>query len=95
VRSPVSPATPAAAATAESMEAALDTQASNTAYSAWASEPFQNTAARGKLPIEQTNVTTATSGPISGPQIFAANGCPVKTRCCQKVSGIQQRRRRR
>jgi len=36
--------------------------------------PFQRTAARGTLPIEQTKVTIATAGPISGPQNFASVG---------------------
>ena len=34
--------------------------------------PFQSTAASGTLPIEQTKAATATSGPISGPQILAS-----------------------
>src|SRR3954447_13344356 len=51
--------------------------------------PFHNTAASGTLPIEQTNATTATMGPMSGPQIFAARGCPVKNSDDQKLSGIQ------
>ena len=33
--------------------------------------PFQSTAASGTFPIEQTKLTIATSGPISGPQNFA------------------------
>ena len=33
--------------------------------------PFQSTAASGTFPIEQTKLTIATSGPMSGPQTFA------------------------
>jgi hypothetical protein len=36
--------------------------------------PFQSTAAKGTLPIEQTNEKTATTGPISGPQILSNRG---------------------
>jgi hypothetical protein len=36
--------------------------------------PFHSTAASGALPIEQTNVKIATTGPISGPQIAASTG---------------------
>jgi len=45
-------------------------------YAAWA------------LPMLQTKLAMATNGPISGPQIFAARGLPLRNRCCQKVSGI-------
>src|SRR6516165_4414406 len=37
--------------------------------------PFQSTAARGTLPIEQTTLITATSGPTIGPHSFETNGC--------------------
>ena len=36
--------------------------------------PFHSTAASGTLPIEQTKLTTATSGPTSGPQTWPAVG---------------------
>src|ERR1700755_1546032 len=41
------------------------------------SPPFHRTTASGTLPTEQTNDTIATTGPISGPQILAASGCPA------------------
>ena len=34
--------------------------------------PFQSTAASGTLPIEQTKLMIATTGPISGPQNLAS-----------------------
>ena len=34
--------------------------------------PFQSTAAKGTLPIEHTKLRTDTTGPMSGPQIFAS-----------------------
>ncbi len=40
--------------------------------------PFQSTAARGTLPTEQTKLTTATKGPINGPQTLLSSGCPSK-----------------
>src|ERR1019366_6610380 len=36
--------------------------------------PFHSTAASGTLPTEQTNESTATRGPISGPQTRASTG---------------------
>lgn len=42
--------------------------------------PFHSTAARGTFPMEQTNDTMEMMGPMSGPQILATNGCPVKNR---------------
>src|SRR5674536_129103 len=51
--------------------------------------PFHSTAASGTLPIEQTKVTTATAGPMIGPQTFASSGWPVRNSRCQKLSGIQ------
>jgi len=50
---------------------------------------FQRTAASGTLPIEQTKLTTAMSGPTSGPQILARRGWSVRKKCCQKLSGTQ------
>src|SRR6266508_796569 len=42
--------------------------------------PFHSTAASGTLPIEQTNDTTATSGPTSGPTAWpAADGRPGRS----------------
>src|SRR6266542_17612 len=49
--------------------------------------PFHRTAASGTLPIEQTNETTATSGPTSGPQSLAASGWPSRKKPCQKCCG--------
>ena len=46
--------------------------------------PFHSTAASGTLPIEQTKLSTEMTGPITGPHSFAASGCPVRNRCCQK-----------
>ena len=51
--------------------------------------PFQSTAASGTFPTEQTKLIMATSGPISGPQSFAAVGWSVRNRPCQKESGTQ------
>ena len=51
--------------------------------------PFHSTTASGTFPIEQTNETMATTGPMSGPQIFAASGWPVMKNACQKLSGTQ------
>ncbi len=51
--------------------------------------PFQSTAASGTLPIEQTKLMIATSGPISGPQTFASVGWCSKKRPCQNESGTQ------
>ena len=49
--------------------------------------PFHSTAASGTFPIEQTNDSIATSGPISGPQIFASVGWPSRKSPCQNDSG--------
>src|SRR5436309_11618217 len=49
--------------------------------------PFHNTAASGTLPMEQTKLITATSGPISGPQILASVGWSTKKKSCQNASG--------
>jgi hypothetical protein len=54
--------------------------------------PFHSTAASGTFPIEHTNETIEMMGPSKGPQILASNGCPVKNRCCQKLSGTQAAR---
>jgi hypothetical protein len=51
--------------------------------------PFQSTTASGTFPIEHTNETMATTGPMSGPHTFAASGCPVMKKLCQKLSGTQ------
>src|SRR6266540_3791770 len=51
--------------------------------------PFHSTAASGTLPIEQTNETTATSGPTSGPQSLASSGWPARKKPCQNPSGTQ------
>jgi hypothetical protein len=49
--------------------------------------PFHSTAASGTFPIEQTNESIATTGPISGPQIFASVGWSTRKKLCQKDSG--------
>ena len=49
--------------------------------------PFHSTAARGTLPIEQTNDSIATSGPISGPQMVASAPWCWRNRPCQKEFG--------
>jgi hypothetical protein len=36
--------------------------------------PFHSTAATGTFPIEHTNESIATTGPIIGPQIFESTG---------------------
>ncbi len=51
--------------------------------------PFHSTTASGTLPIEQTKETTATSGPISGPQSSDASGWPSKKKVRQNESGTQ------
>ena len=51
--------------------------------------PFHSTTASGTFPIEQTKEMIATTGPMSGPQTFAASGWPVKKNVCQKLSGTQ------
>ncbi len=51
--------------------------------------PFHSTTASGTLPTEQTKEITATAGPISGPQILAASGCPATKNVRQKLSGTQ------
>src|SRR5215208_4522252 len=51
--------------------------------------PFQSTAASGTLPIEQTKLPMATSGPISGPQNLANVGSSAKKIDCQNESGTQ------
>lgn len=51
--------------------------------------PFHRTTASGTLPMEQTNVATATTGPISGPVSLAARGWPARKKVCQKSSGTQ------
>jgi len=51
--------------------------------------PFHSTTASGMFPIEHTNEMMATTGPMSGPQIFAASGCPAMKKLCQKLSGTQ------
>src|SRR5690348_15466453 len=51
--------------------------------------PFHSTAASGTLPIEQTKLSIATIGPISGPITFATVGSPVAKTSCQKESGTQ------
>ena len=49
--------------------------------------PFHSTAASGTLPIEQTKLTTATSGPTSGPQSRPRAGGRSGRTCCQNDSG--------
>ena len=49
--------------------------------------PIQSTTANGTFPIEQTKLTTATSGPTTGPQATAAPGWDVRNSRCQNVSG--------
>src|ERR1700761_7656905 len=51
--------------------------------------PFHRTTASGTLPTEQTNDTIAPTGPISGPQILAASGCPAMKNARQNESGTQ------
>src|SRR5690242_1561658 len=50
--------------------------------------PDHSTAASGTLPIEQTKLAAAITGPITGPHQRAA-GCPARNRCDQNESGIQ------
>src|SRR5919198_771303 len=49
--------------------------------------PFQSTAASGTFPIEQTKLTTATSGPTSGPHTFPSVGWWSRKTPCQNDSG--------
>ena len=51
--------------------------------------PFHSTAASGTLPIEHTNDSTATSGPISTPQIVESAPWCSRNSDCQKLSGTQ------
>ncbi len=51
--------------------------------------PFHSTAASGTLPIEQTNDSTATSGPTSGPHSLASSGRSARKKACQKLAGTQ------
>ena len=51
--------------------------------------PFQSTAASGTLPIEQTKLTTATSGPTSGPQMTLSVGVMLEEDARQTESGTQ------
>ena len=51
--------------------------------------PFHSTAANGTLPTEQTKLSMAITGPISGPQISEMTGCDVRKNPCQKPDGTQ------
>ena len=51
--------------------------------------PFHKTAASGTLPTEQTKLKMATSGPTSGPSIFASVGLLERKKACQNESGTQ------
>ena len=51
--------------------------------------PFHSTAASGTLPIEQTKLTTATSGPTTGPQTFDSSGWPSKKKERRNDPGTQ------
>ena len=50
---------------------------------------FHKTAASGTLPIEQTKLTTDTTGPTSGPQTSASCGWSVRKKTFQNDSGTQ------
>src|SRR5215208_4312073 len=51
--------------------------------------PFHRIAAKGTLPMEHTNESTATSGPTRGPQIAARVGLPSRKKACQKERGTK------
>src|SRR6266496_5527890 len=51
--------------------------------------PFQSTAASGTLPIEQTNETTETAGPTSGPHTFDQTVWSVRNTSRSQDSGTQ------
>src|SRR5260370_41913060 len=51
--------------------------------------PFQSPAGSGMLHTQQTNETTATLGPIIGPQNSAAIGCEPRKNSFQKSLGTQ------
>src|SRR3954454_6643224 len=51
--------------------------------------PFHRTAASGTLPIEQTKLTIATSGPTTGPQNLAKVAWSSKKTACHHDSGTQ------
>src|SRR5919201_5053675 len=51
--------------------------------------PFQSTAASGTFPTEQTNESTATTGPTSGPQSLANVSWLSKKKDCQALCGTQ------
>ena len=55
--------------------------------------PFQSTAASGTFPTEQTKLITATSGPITGPQNFAAVGWSTRKSDCHHDSRHPRRER--
>src|SRR5215216_1797904 len=49
--------------------------------------PFHSTAAKGTLPMEQTNESTAIKGPTSTPHRVDRVGWSVKKKLCQKEYG--------
>ena len=55
--------------------------------------PFQSTAASGTFPIEQTKLSIATSGPISGPQNFASVGWSLEEEALPERVGHPGRER--
>ena len=54
--------------------------------------PFQSTAASGTLPIEQTKLMIATTGPMIGPQTLASVSLSSRKSVCQNDSGTQAAR---
>src|SRR5919204_481934 len=54
--------------------------------------PFHRTPASGTFPTEQTKLAIATTGPITGPQNFAAVGWPTRKSDCQKECGTHAAR---
>src|SRR5205814_549875 len=54
--------------------------------------PFQSTAASGTLPMEQTKLIIARSGPTSGPQNSFTVGLDVRKNARQNESGTQAAR---
>src|SRR6476469_8229175 len=51
--------------------------------------PFHSTAASGTLPTEQTKLSAATTGPISGPQTKLTVGLSVTKKDCSHEVGTQ------
>src|SRR3954453_18959645 len=54
--------------------------------------PFQSTAAKGTLPMEHTNESTAINGPTSTPHKVDKTGWSVRKKLCQNQVGTHAAR---